>query len=499
MTANALTALVELNLEVFFMWMLGMGGVLLLWCIQIYMQSKTFTQAVQEMNISMREDITKRISRYSYENFEKNAEGSYVSWLTNDINTINSYGFHTLSVVVTQIFTILFSVSAIVYFHYSILFTVSGLVLLVLGTPRIFSRKLNEAMGEVTKTNENVTTQIGDVMNGYSSLFMMNLRTFIVSKTKEVSGELAEKKVDYGKKAGLMSASTNGISLLSQVIVIAQTGYLYAQNLVPIGAMNGTQYFAANIFASLTGLSANLIEMKTVTPIFEKFESIEIDGKNKASIDEFNESLRLDKVSFTYPKMSSPVLNKQSFEFKKNKKYALLGSSGKGKSTILNLLSGKLKNYDGKIYIDGLDYKKLNLDSVRDQIIYLEQSPHIFNLSIRENIDLTQRATEEEMDQALKRSGLNEFISSLPNGLDTEIETNGKNLSGGQRQRIALARGLITGKTIVLFDEATSSIDTRSAKKIEEDIINSLELTVILVTHHLRENVKGKIDEIIYL
>lgn len=498
-SANALTALVELNFNTFLLWMSTLGVILLIWCIQIYMQTRTLHEAVQAMNISIREDITSHISNYSYDDFERNSEGTYVSWLTNDITTINEYGFGTLTVILSQLFTILFSVTAIFHFHYSIIVTVSGLVIVVLGTPKIFSKKLNIAMNKVTEENEKLTTQIGDVMNGYSSLFMMNLREFIVYKIREGSLSFAEKKVSYAKLSGLMSASTNGASLLSQIIVIVQTGYLYAINLVPVGAMSGTQYFAANIFASLTGLSANLIEMKTVNSIFNKFEKMKVSENNKIKIDVFSNYLMFQDVTFQYENTDQPIINNKSLVINKGGKYALIGQSGTGKSTILNLISGKIQKYMGHIEIDGHDYKNLDLNSVRGQIIYLEQSPHIFNISIRENIDLKQDATKTELQNAIKRAGLESFIASLPNGLDTIIHTNGKNLSGGQRQRIALARGFITGKSIVLFDEATSSLDKVSAKKIEDDIVKQADLTVIMVTHHLREDLKEKLTDIIYM
>lgn len=208
--SNALTSLVSSHFQGFIIWMSILIGIFLIWCLQIYMQSKTLQIAIQAMNSSIRKDVTERIANYSYEDFTKHTEGTYVSWLTNDITTINHYGFHTLAVVASQLFTILFSISAIVYFHYSLIITLSGLVGLVLFTPRLFSDELNEKMNHMTQEDERFTTQIGDVMSGYSTLFVMNIRKYIVTNIFEGSTKLAKKKIAYSKSAGRMSASTNG-------------------------------------------------------------------------------------------------------------------------------------------------------------------------------------------------------------------------------------------------------------------------------------------------
>ena len=497
-SANALTALVELDFQSFIQWMLIMLGVFLVWCLQIYMQTVSYSKALEAMNISMREDITNRIAHYTYSDYEKHSEGTYVSWLTNDITTINYYGFGTLSMIVTQLFTVLFSIVAIINFHYSLLITISILALIVLNTPKLFSKRMNERMTEMTQGDEQMTTKMGDVMNGYSSLFMMNLRQFIVSKARGASEELASKKIAYAKVSGLMSASTNGASLFSQIIVIAQTGFLYIQGLVPVGAMNGTQYFAANIFASLTGLSANLIELKTVQPIFDKFEKIDIYEKDKPNAESLSREIRMVDVSYRYTKMKEPVIQSKTFSFKKGEKIGVFGASGTGKSTLLNLLTGKLEDYSGTIFIDDLNYRDLNMDSIRDQIIYLEQTPHLFNISLKENITLSQSIAPEIIQNAIDKAGLTPFVHTLTEGLETLVETNGKNFSGGQKQRIALARGLASGKEVVLFDEATASLDEQSAKEIEDYLMES-NLTVIIVSHHVSEELRGKFDTIYQL
>lgn len=143
-----------------------------------------------------------------------------------------------------------------------------------------------------------------------------------------------------------------------------------------------------------------------------------------------------------------------------------------------------------------MDYRNINRKSLREQLLYIEQSPHIFNLSIKENITLNQEIDEEKLESAITNSGLNHWLERLPNGIETIIDSNAKNLSGGQKQRIALARGLVMDKKIILLDEGTSSLDENSSNQIEETLLNNPNLTVIIVTHHLKSGLKSKINKI---
>lgn len=496
-SANALTALVELDFRSFLLWIFLMVLIVLVWCLQIYMESTLYSKTVQNMNTQIREDISNIVSQLEYEDFHRQSEGSYVSWLTNDIEMINHYGFGNLNMIVRQISTIIFSVAAILHFHYSLIITIALLVLVMIIAPRFFSDQMNNKIGEVTKASEKIVTILQDTYNGFNAYYMLSSNDFIINKTNQASQLISKKKQSYAKTYGKMSSTTNGVSLASQIIVIAQTGYLYTLSIVAVGAMSATQYFAANIFSSLTGLSANWTEMKTVQPIFDKFYDLK--SKNNTSLNkvtEFNDHIRLDNVSYNYNEDSSLVIDNLSIEIRKNKKYGLIGDSGSGKSTVLNLLSGRLTEYSGKITFDSMDYRNINRKSLREQLLYIEQSPHIFNLSIKENITLNQEIDEEKLESAITNSGLNHWLERLPNGIETIIDSNAKNLSGGQKQRIALARGLVMDKKIILLDEGTSSLDENSSNQIEETLLNNPNLTVIIVTHHLKSGLKSKINKI---
>ena len=211
----------------------------------------------------------------------------------------------------------------------------------------------------------------------------------------------------------------------------------------------------------------------------EKFGKKDI--KNIKGIIEFK------NVSFKYDKNEPYILNNLNLKLNPNKKIAIVGRSGNGKSTIFNLLLRFFDTSKGKILIDNQDIKDLTEESLRKNISIIRQNPFLFNMSIQDNIKLVKpEATLEEIRSVCKRSYIDDYIMSLPNGYNTIIGEGGINLSGGQKQRLAIARTLLIDTKIILFDEATSALDNESQEYIKKTIDDLVkDHTIIIVAHRL--------------
>ena len=452
------------------------------------------------MDIKVRRDLMTRISETNYENFHHFPEATYTSWLTNDVNTINDYGFSMFFFVTNQIANIVLSIFSLLTFHYSLLITVAVLTGIMLLAPKLFTRRLNQRSVAQTKMNEELTKQVTDVLEGFNSLFTLGLPKTIQTKTLASSQKLADARIDYAKTAGSMSATVNIVSLLSQIAVLVHAALLFMAHLIPAGAVSNASYFASTIFTSLTGATANIAEMSAVQPIFDKYEQLPIntDDQKCQSVTPLENQIAIQNLNFAYDQQQ-PVLQNFSWRIQKNKKYALVGDSGSGKSTILNLLVGQLTHYSGQIRYDGQDYQRLDLQSLRRQISFLEQSPHVFNASLRENILLGREITESQLRAIIERAGLNQLIAKLPQGLDSILTHNGQDLSGGQKQRISLVRGLVNGAEIMLLDEATTSLDQRASDDIEQNLLDDPQLTLVIVTHHLHEKIAAQLHQVLQI
>ncbi len=209
--------------------------------------------------------------------------------------------------------------------------------------------------------------------------------------------------------------------------------------------------------------------------------------------------ITFDHVTFQYEGSQTPVLDNLSLRLKVGKRIAIVGPSGSGKSTLLNLILRLYVPDEGRVTIDGVDVRKVTLDSLRRSMAVVFQENMLFNMSIRENIRLGKEgATDEEVEEAAKKAEIHRYIMSLPQRYDTQVGERGDTLSGGQRQRIAIARAIIRNPSVLLLDEATSALDQTTEAAINRTLLKVAKgRTMIWSTHRLTSVVE--MDEIIVI
>lgn len=254
-------------------------------------------------------------------------------------------------------------------------------------------------------------------------------------------------------------------------------------------------YFLAivRILPSLSILGNGRMQMMQSFPYLEQY--IELDASlhyenNSATSDQArlfgNPEIRFENVSFSYTKQED-VLTHVNFEIPSGKLVGLVGQSGQGKSTILDLLVGFLPPTEGQVYFGNKPASELGLDFLRQQFSYAGQDTFLFHDTLRENIRLgNPKATDDEISKVCDLTGANEFLQAFPQGLDTVLADRGASISGGQRQRIAIARALISPAKILLLDEPTSALDANSEREIIGNILkNKADKTIVLITHKI--------------
>ena len=239
----------------------------------------------------------------------------------------------------------------------------------------------------------------------------------------------------------------------------------------------------------LVNLNAQLQEGLAATERVFKILDVHpkiVDQPNALRIDEAKGNIIFENISFSYLK-NVPLIDKISLIIKKGQTVALVGHSGAGKTTILNLICRFFDPASGTITLDGTDIRKITMSSLRSNLALVSQDVTLFNDTIGENIAYgTKEATLPEIQKAAKHAAAHDFIMELPNGYDTMIGENGVKLSGGQRQRIAIARAMLKNAPILLLDEATSSLDTKSERAVQEALSNLMQnRTTIVVAHRL--------------
>ncbi|MCR1903967.1 ABC transporter ATP-binding protein/permease [Lactobacillus taiwanensis] len=499
-SANALSAVAKFKANEFFMWVAVMGLAYIIYAIVnclVNVEQARFSQNVDKL---IRKDIATELSRSNYATFHKQTVSTYSSWLTNDITTINNFGIADFLMIVRQVFEIIFGMLTLAYFNFSLVITVVILTIIMGIVPNLFSKILSKKSLEYTHANERLVNTINDILNGFNTLFLANLPQTIVKKINKSSDDVKNHTVQYAKVAGVTQAITNGLAFISQVIILGQTGWLILHNLTPVGTISGAQFFASTIFAELSGISFNWQEFKSVKPIMQKFKS----GFDKKPNNQIVNNLELgnikfNNISYKYSKNDKPLFQNLNLNFQLNNKYILIGDSAAGKSTLLNLIAGLLRNYSGDIKMDNISYSAISDNNLHEKISYLQQDPYIFSASLKWNLTLGKKIPDAKVNSVIHECGLEDMISKLPNGLETVLNDQGKQLSGGQKQRISFAREILRDTPIYLLDEATSALDKSASVKLEKSILSKKNKTVIMVTHHLREEIKQLANEVINL
>lgn len=488
--------LIDGNVSSFIWWNIFSFGIWMLILFLNYNEWVFESKTIQKLNTSIRTEITTDLSNSSYSKFHDQKEGAYVSWMSNDINTIEQIGFKNVFFIITFIANIVFSSISLFFFHYSLVITVVIFTILMIYIPKKLSKKLDAATLVITQENERFISKIQNVLSGFDSLFSLNLMKILPTKTKQASEELLKKNVLYTKEKSVLFVFINFLNVVSQIVIITQTGILAAFGIISIGALMTTGALAALIFNSIGQMSNLVLLIRSTKPIFAKFEQLKEEQKSEPDndISKIESFIKLHNLGFRIN--DKHILKDINMEFKIGGKYAIVGQSGSGKSTILKILMGYYKNYEGTITLDKQELKNCNSENIREQIAYIEQNVYLFDTTIKNNITLEREFDTEQLQKSIENSALNQLLSELPKGLETPVGENGRNLSGGQKQRISLARNLLGNKHIVLIDEGTSSLDSKNAMEIESLLVNNKYLTVIMVTHHLNPEIKEKLDHV---
>ncbi|MEQ7159619.1 ABC transporter ATP-binding protein [Enterococcus gallinarum] len=487
--AFATNAIFARNISQFLFWDLV---ILILWLIYVcsnYLFSVYQEKELQKISLSLRKREADSIKTVPLADFNKITADGYVSKLTNDITQIETQGVMSLYRLFSNGWLILFSIVALALFNLWLVVLVLGLTGLILYIPNKFGTVLVALGQKLSTSNSSYTKRIANILKGYNVFRYNNRLAEIPKKITEYSQDLSENKVAIAKTNHKIMNLIAFSSLLSQVVVDIVTGFLAIIGQTTIGAISSSGNLAANIFNSVSLVGQSAMELRSIEPVIETFfVDKPIVRATKKNYNEFTDCIRIENLSFGYD-ANLPILENFNLDIKKGGKYLLTGDSGSGKSTLLKILIGDLEGYSGEIKVDG--HQLIDVDS-HSFIQYIDQDNYLFNTSYKENVALWNNYANTEIAEALNKAAA-DFVDDI----DKVVENNGTNLSGGQKQRIGLARAFIQKKSVILFDEGTSSLDKKNTLLIENLLLEDNELTVVMVSHHpLEENIH-KFDQII--
>lgn len=434
----------------------------------------------------LRFEVLKNLLRLDIDFFKRNRSGELVSRCTNDINALQSIVSNIIPDFFRELLTIVGLL--IVVFYQSPTLAFFALVVLPCAIfPLVhFARKLKKYARSIQETNSDLLSRLSEIFS--------NIELIKASNTQNKEGEKFAKQNNELCRLNLKSTRIDALtSPLMEII-----GSLGVAAVIIIGGrevIHGTMS-VGSFFAFITALFAIYTPLKRLSSLYGKLQGaiaasertfylLDLEpqilngSKNLESI----ERVKFKQVEFAYENPYKSVLKDINFEFNKGEILALIGTSGGGKSSIINLLMRFYDKQKGEILLNDLDISEFSIESLHDRIGLVTQNIYLFNDSFAENIAYSEEPNEEKIIKALKLANAYDFVQEM-GGIYAEIKEHGKNLSGGQKQRIAIARALYKNPDLLIFDEATSALDNESEKAIIETIENLKKDRLILMIAH---------------
>ena len=476
------------------------GGFVVL-CIAVFLlEYISMPRYIERAMLQYKNFAFRKLTEKGISSFRDESTATYLSALTNDSTSIETDYLGQQMALISKVFS--FAGALVMMLWYSPLLTAiaAGVTILPLIASLLTGSRIEAAERRVSDRNRSFTAALSDCLAGFSVVKSFKAEKEIFKLFAENNRALEGEK--FSKRriktiVGMIGTVTGIIAQLGVFLVgsyFALSGYGLTPGVVIIfvNLMN----FMISPIAELPGLLAS---RKAARGLIDKLatalESNPV-SEGTSELTHLESGIRLENVSFGYDD-SKEVLHGISAFFDVGKAYAVVGASGSGKSTMLNLLTAAAGNYRGNILIDDTELGSIASESLYELISVIQQNVFIFNASIRDNVTMFRSFPEQEIEDAISHAHLNALIAERGDGY--LCGENGKGLSGGEKQRISIARSLLKKSSVLLADEATASLDAQTAHQVASDILDLDGITRIVVTHGLEESLLRRYDGIVVL
>ena len=426
--------------------------------------------------------------------FSKEKKGDLLTRMSSDVQTIENSIISTLEVTFREPVTILFHFIVLLYISYSLTLFVIGMVLLMILVVGTIGRNLKRTSAAGQEKLSTLMSIVEESLGGIKIIKAFRAEKYQRNRFWNENTQFFQLMTKMLRRRSLASPLTEFLSISIVALIL-----YYGGGLVLKGELQGDTFImfilvfallippAKNFSSAFYNIQQGLASSERIDAIMDA--NIEIyDQADAEPIKEFKDQIEYRGVSFAYNNYDSqPVLTNINATVKKGKMLALVGQSGAGKSTFVDLLPRFYDVLLGQILIDGLDIRHYKLNDLRGLMGIVSQEAILFNDTVHNNISFgKEKATRDEVIRAAKVANAHEFIENLEHGYDTPIGDRGNKLSGGEKQRLTIARAVLNDPPILILDEATSSLDTRSEKLVQEALYKLMQnRTTIVIAHRL--------------
>ena len=455
-------------------------------------QTRKFTIIAKDISYRIRVGLLNRLQKISMSEYETMGTGAVTSHFVTDVNAIDEFVGTTLSKFLVAMLTVVGVSIVLLWMHWQLALFIIFMNPVVIYFTMVMGKKVKKLKARENSAFEIFQQSLGETLDAIQQIRASNREQHYLQRVTAGAEQLKKHMIAFGWKSDAASRFSFFIFLmgfevfraLSMVMVLftnlsigemfAVYAYLWFM-MTPVQEILGMQYSFYSANAALDRIN-RLMRMQS-EPVYEH--------RANPFTGEHTVGLRVEGVCFSYGE-DLDVLDHVSLEIAAGEKVALVGASGGGKSTLVQIILGLYQANSGEIYFDGVNVRDIGLDVVRENVATVLQSPAMFNDSVRENLCLGREHSDADIWRALAIAQLSDVVEKMPQGLETVIGRTGIRLSGGQRQRLAIARMILANPKVVILDEATSSLDTETEAHLHEAMHEFLQnRTTLIIAHRL--------------
>ncbi len=470
---------------------LGMIGIYIVNSIFAYLQGYGMMVISQKVVFKMRNDLFSKLQKLPIKIFDTKSHGDLMSRLTNDIDVVTN----TLNASLTSIFSSIITIvgSIVVMLLLSPVLTVLTLTVvpLMFWLTNLIASRTRKLFSQNQKLLGSLNGIIEEDITGQKVIKVFTREEKEIKKFEKVNKELTQVGINAQIFSGIITPLMNLLNNLAFIIVAASGGFLALKGFITVGTIASFIQYARQFTRPLNDLANQFNQIQSAFAAAERVfeimdEQEEMSSEDEVELKDIKGEVEFKNVWFSYTK-GQPVIKNISFKVKPGQMVALVGPNGSGKTTIVNLLSRFYDVDSGQILIDGIDIRKINRHSLRKKLGIVLQDTFLFSEPVKENIRYGKlSATDDEIILASKMANAHDFVKHLPHGYNTVLTDNGMDLSQGQRQLLAIARAILSDPAILILDEATSNIDTRTEKLVQSAMLKLMQgRTSFVIAHRL--------------
>ena len=442
--------------------------------IAFYGQSYLMNYVGQRVIIDIRKAVFEKLQRLSLDFYDKNKTGTIMSYVTNDVNALQSAMVENVVEMVTESVILIASIVMMIYLDWRLFLVTFSTFPVVLLFIDQFGKRIRKSGSRIQEATADITSVLQETVSSARVIKSFVREEYEINRFDKENMNNFRANMKYAQLSATLTPTIEFVAAVGVTIILWYGGNSVIDGTITAGSLVAFLTYAVNISNPIKRLSRvigniqrAMAAAQRVFDVLDLPESIKNLPEAKV-LPTVKGQVSFNNVSFSY-NPGEQVLNNVSFSVKPGEMIAFVGPSGAGKSTVASLLPRFYDVTDGSITIDGEDIRRVTLDSLREQVGIVPQETVLFNGSVYDNILYGRLdATKEEVEAAAKAANAHNFIMDLPKGYQTMLGDRGVNISGGQRQRISIARAILKNPQILILDEATSALDTESERVVQE-------------------------------